>query len=66
MVLQELLGLGVKPVGQGLGVGHAQGVDVRETVVPGAPGKGEGEERNGGGRRYKLEVSRRVRMQEKL
>ena len=28
MVLQELLGLSVKPVGQGLGVGHAQGVDV--------------------------------------
>ena len=37
MTLQELLGLDVQSVSKGLRVSHTERVDVRESVIPGAP-----------------------------
>ena len=37
MTFQELLGLDVQPVSKWLRISHTERVDVRESVIPGAP-----------------------------
>ena len=37
MTLQELLGLDVQSVSKWLRISHTERVDVRESVIPGAP-----------------------------